>query len=160
MLLSTLISLSALAAAAAAVGIQGFRGTCDDGPNTYIKNLPHDICQLIEVSGAVRFTEVPPGSKGHIYVDGGCRTFALEGGSGTYCLSGAGAVTSANWFTPSRRLVVRELETREMTSGFEYTTPEGIERHITVLVSDFKVVFALFADGDWDTLAAYPDGMS
>lgn len=164
MLFSSFISqfsvLAALLGTAAAVNIQAWQGTgCDNGASAYYANVAHDTCVAFSNSFGVRFTSVPSGSKGHVYYDSKCTNFAQEGGSGTYCLDAHNNMKSANWFTPSKKLAIRQPEV-ETHTGFKYPGPDGKEKSILCSASEFEHVFGLFNAGNWAALAEYPEGKS
>lgn len=156
--LISLISLGALAATVAAVDIQAFQGPdgCDDGSHIYFLNVRHDQCIPTIASFGVRFSNVPPGAKGHTYHDLECTDFIQEGGSGTYCLSGNGPISSANWFGGS--LAVQPQS--EMTTGLQYTAPNGVTRNIVVGAGRLRRAVDLLIHKNFTMLATFPDGMS
>lgn len=66
-------------------------------------------------------------------------------------------MTSANWF--GGPLVLQPQS--EMTTGFQYTTPNGTKRSITVAgVGELSHVFDLLNHKNWTMLATFPDGVS
>lgn len=154
---SQLSILAVLAATASAVTLQAYQGTCGIAPSVFAQNVPANLCVSLPTSGAVGYTNVPPGATGQTYFDGGCTNFSQGGGSGTYCLGQWSGVHSANWFIASNKLVRREPYTGEMTTGVEYTTPEGKRRRIAALADQWDHLLALAANSDWEALNAYPE---
>lgn len=154
---SQLPILAVLVATASAVTIQAYQGNCGIAPGVFADNVPADRCISLPTSGAVGYTNVPPGATGQTYFDSGCTNFSQGGGGGSYCLQQFPGVHSANWFIASHKLVRREAYTGEMTTGVEYTTPEGSRRRIAALADQWDHLLALAVAEDWDALNAYPE---
>lgn len=155
-----------IGAASAAVEIRFYWNAygCGTTSYSYWYDIPSYTCYSNNGAGsyATNFINVPSGAKGQIYNDypGGCSNYLQGGGSGTYCLN-AGFAYSANWFYPYKKLA-RDTESTEglAISGFHYVTADGKTRRIACPPEDFKKISDFVAAGDYDALAAYPDGKS